>query len=187
MTDIGKHQHVPSYAFDPKEMEMGISIEMEHTDDRAVAEEIAKDHLSEFPDYYTRLKKMEAEASMRMRFSPCFDREKIEQIEHLVDPLLKRIEDIAGHPVEFPKEVQCMTEEEIAWGRQITGPGHEGGAGHGLMECHGKIDAWSCEIKVNPHMEPYDILANVVHESLHLAMPDKNELEVDDLTEKVLY
>jgi hypothetical protein len=48
--------------FDPKQLEMGAEVELEHTTDRNVAEKIAKDHLREFPDYYTRLKKMEAEA-----------------------------------------------------------------------------------------------------------------------------
>jgi hypothetical protein len=48
--------------FDQKELEMGIKIEMEHTNDRNKAQEIAMDHLKEIPDYYTRLKKMEAGA-----------------------------------------------------------------------------------------------------------------------------
>ena len=35
---------------------------MEHTDDKDKAAEIAKDHLTEDPKYYTRLAKMEDEA-----------------------------------------------------------------------------------------------------------------------------
>lgn len=45
-----------------KEFDMGIDVEMEHTDDENKAEEIAKDHLFEFPDYYSRLKDMEDDA-----------------------------------------------------------------------------------------------------------------------------
>ena len=45
--------------FDPKEMEMGKKIEMEHTNDKGLAEDISMDHLEEFPDYYTELDKME--------------------------------------------------------------------------------------------------------------------------------
>ena len=41
---------------------MGIRAEMEHTDDPAIAKIIAKDHLVELPDYYSRLKVMEASA-----------------------------------------------------------------------------------------------------------------------------
>jgi len=47
--------------YDPKELEMGRGVEMEHTTDKRMAERIAKDHLAEIPDYYTRLAKMEAE------------------------------------------------------------------------------------------------------------------------------
>ena len=47
--------------YDPKELKMGIDVEKEHTTNPLIAERISKDHLSEFPDYYTRLKKMEAE------------------------------------------------------------------------------------------------------------------------------
>ena len=47
---------------DPEELRIGIKVEMEHTDCPLIAERIAKDHLMEFPDYYTRLIKMEQEA-----------------------------------------------------------------------------------------------------------------------------
>lgn len=40
----------------------GIKIEMEHTQDRVKAKEIATDHVAEYPDYYDRLKKMETKA-----------------------------------------------------------------------------------------------------------------------------
>jgi len=42
-----------------KQIEMGIEVESEHTDDETKAKEIAMDHLSEMPDYYSRLEKME--------------------------------------------------------------------------------------------------------------------------------
>ena len=55
---------------DPNQLEMGIQVEMEHAGTIAklkpgvsvkdVARSIALDHLREFPDYYTRLKKVEA-------------------------------------------------------------------------------------------------------------------------------
>ncbi len=56
---VGKHKSVPIDNFDPEQIKMGIEVELEHTDSRAIALQIAKDHLSEIPDYYTRLKKME--------------------------------------------------------------------------------------------------------------------------------
>ena len=56
---VGKHKEVPVTKFNPEQIKMGIEVEKEHTDSPAIAQQIAKDHLSEIPDYYTRLKKME--------------------------------------------------------------------------------------------------------------------------------
>lgn len=42
-----------------RELEKGIRVEREHTASKETAQEIAMDHLSEMPDYYTRLIKME--------------------------------------------------------------------------------------------------------------------------------
>lgn len=48
---------------DPKQLKMGIKVEMEHTTDPLISKEIALDHLAEHnnSDYYTRLAKMEKE------------------------------------------------------------------------------------------------------------------------------
>ena len=43
------------------QLEMGIKVETEHTDDFDIATKIATDHLNEDPHYYTKLAKMEAE------------------------------------------------------------------------------------------------------------------------------
>lgn len=45
--------------FDPEQLKNGIKVEMEHTKDPDIAKEIAKDHLSEDPNYYKKLKKIE--------------------------------------------------------------------------------------------------------------------------------
>ena len=45
--------------FDAKQLQAGIKVEREHTNDPKKAKEIAKDHLSEDPDYYKKLKKIE--------------------------------------------------------------------------------------------------------------------------------
>jgi hypothetical protein len=58
----GKAEGKSPMEFDLDQLSMGIDVEMEHTDDTMVAFEIAMDHLTEFPDYYTRLKKMEDQA-----------------------------------------------------------------------------------------------------------------------------
>ena len=59
--------------FDAEELAAGIKVEHEHligggyteAKARAMAQEIAMDHLAEIPDYYTRLDKMESEAGVK--------------------------------------------------------------------------------------------------------------------------
>jgi len=45
-----------------RQLDMGVPIEHEHTHNKTLATDIALQHLDEIPDYYTRLKKMEASA-----------------------------------------------------------------------------------------------------------------------------
>ena len=45
--------------YNKTQLRIGTRIEMEHTKSKKVAEKIAKDHLREYPDYYTALVKME--------------------------------------------------------------------------------------------------------------------------------
>lgn len=59
----GRADNRPDSDFDPEELALGIEVEQEHTQDADLAKEIAKDHLSELPDYYSRLLRMEKEAS----------------------------------------------------------------------------------------------------------------------------
>lgn len=58
---VGKHKHIHDSEFDSNELKMGIEVELEHTDSKIISKEIAKDHLAECPDYYTRLERMEEE------------------------------------------------------------------------------------------------------------------------------
>jgi hypothetical protein len=61
-----------SAPFDAEQFRMGMDVELEHDtrdpdtnvtdDDVIMTAKIARAHLNEFPDYYTRLAKMEAEA-----------------------------------------------------------------------------------------------------------------------------
>jgi len=61
-----------SAPFDVEQFRMGMDVELEHgrrdpetnvtDDDETVTAKIARAHLNEFPDYYTRLAAMEAEA-----------------------------------------------------------------------------------------------------------------------------
>jgi hypothetical protein len=55
-------KHRLDVSFIQKQLDMGEPIEHEHTQDHDLAKDIALQHLDEIPDYYTRLKKMEADA-----------------------------------------------------------------------------------------------------------------------------
>ena len=69
---IGDALHIPWDAVDPEEFRRGLEVELEHgshdpetnvtNDDPLLTAKIAWAHLKEFPDYYTRLDALEAEA-----------------------------------------------------------------------------------------------------------------------------
>lgn len=60
LKNVGEHDFVPDSKFDSKQLNLGIKVEKEHTKSTLIAKLIAKDHLSEDPKYYTKLKKMES-------------------------------------------------------------------------------------------------------------------------------
>ncbi len=55
----GKGDKLQPKDVDPEQLRVGIAVELEHTKDRKLAQEIALDHLAENPKYYTKLKKIE--------------------------------------------------------------------------------------------------------------------------------
>lgn len=55
----GKADNMDPSQFDQKQLMKGIHIEFEHTNDIKTAMEIAMDHLTELPNYYDKLEKME--------------------------------------------------------------------------------------------------------------------------------
>ncbi|MCU0630248.1 MAG: hypothetical protein MUF37_03725 [Methanoregulaceae archaeon] len=71
---IGKTLGITWSEFDVEQFRMGLDVELEHglvdpstnvtSDDPLMTGKIALAHLNEFPDYYTRLDKMEKEADL---------------------------------------------------------------------------------------------------------------------------
>ena len=45
--------------YNQEELNRGIKIELEHTNNKEIAKQITMDHLEEFPNYYEELEKME--------------------------------------------------------------------------------------------------------------------------------
>jgi hypothetical protein len=62
----GVGDNTPSYSVDPVQLSLGVQIEMEHTNNHEIAQEIAMDHLTEDPKYYTKLVK----AGLAKEFKP---------------------------------------------------------------------------------------------------------------------
>ena len=58
LIDIAK-KHKVDLSFLKKQFNLGLKVESEHSGNKKIQSEIAKDHLSEFPNYYTELVKME--------------------------------------------------------------------------------------------------------------------------------
>ncbi|MCA9372155.1 hypothetical protein KC726_04615 [Candidatus Woesebacteria bacterium] len=73
---IGEQLGIDWSRFDVEQFQMGMNVELEHglhnpstnvtNDDALTTGKIALAHLNEFPDYYTRLKKMEQEAEVEL-------------------------------------------------------------------------------------------------------------------------
>ena len=73
---IGESLGIDWSKFDVEQYRMGLDVELEHglvdphtnvtNDDPIMTGKIALAHLNEFPDYYTRLEKMEKEAEGRL-------------------------------------------------------------------------------------------------------------------------
>jgi Protein of unknown function (DUF5661) len=69
---IGEALGIDWSKFDTEQFRMGLNVELEHgsrdlttdvtSDDETITGKIALAHLNEFPDYYTRLQKMESKA-----------------------------------------------------------------------------------------------------------------------------
>jgi hypothetical protein len=78
--------------FDPKELAMGVKVEQEHTKDKAMALEIAMDHLAEISDYYTRLLKMEDAAKKTAAVPKKYDHIDFKPPQSVADAAAKGLE-----------------------------------------------------------------------------------------------
>jgi hypothetical protein len=120
--------------FDPEQLEKGTKVEMEHTNDKKLAKEIASDHLAEDDDYYKKLDVMEhselkemekkeakktAQINMPGPYEPYKGvplggaaKEKADELRaqetRLTDP-----KGIGGHPVPQPDFVSILSNGEV--------------------------------------------------------------------------
>jgi hypothetical protein len=61
--------HRPDENYDSKQLRLGIATELEHTDDKLTAEHIAKDHLDEDKEYYSKLLEMEEKPGTKKEYT----------------------------------------------------------------------------------------------------------------------
>jgi hypothetical protein len=62
--DGGLSDHKSISEFDEDALAKGTKVELEHTDDKALAEEITGDHLTEDEDYYDKLETIESKLNI---------------------------------------------------------------------------------------------------------------------------
>jgi hypothetical protein len=65
----GKGDNKPDSDFDTEQLKKGIKHELEHTGNEQLAKEIAKDHLSEDPQYYVKINKAGLNETIRKKGS----------------------------------------------------------------------------------------------------------------------
>lgn len=89
-----------------KQIEKGKKVESEHTDDEEKQLEIASDHISEFPDYYDRLDKMEKAASKHWK-----EHEVTENTKSLIKRLIREnLSEIIFDENYFKKRIPFLKE-----------------------------------------------------------------------------
>ena len=104
-----KHSEDVDDIYDAEQLKMGIEVEKEHTDDLEVAKTIAKAHLAEIPDYYTRLNKMEKDAKINNEESSKLDSLYEKMIEESVPKELLE----AGATTTYPWD-KCIADQKKA-------------------------------------------------------------------------
>ena len=94
----------------PDELAMGIKIESEHTDDPILQEKIARDHLAEDKNYYSKLKKIEtpAEKSGAPAMAPVPIQKPLPAIQEPIRPSMDmEAEELAKElPGDIPREAE---------------------------------------------------------------------------------
>lgn len=131
----GKADNLPDSDFDPDAIKAGIKVEMEHTDDPDLAREIAKDHLSERPDYYKKLAKMEkskVEENVEMELEE--DKEPPHESHVKLAPIY---DDDGGRQYPNPVHLQTNPSHE-----QLTKFLGASDGGKGIMTKEGNFHVW---------------------------------------------
>lgn len=107
LQDIAKKHKVDLSVLE-KELNKGMKTEMEHTDNKSKAKEIAMDHLFEDPEYYTKLKKMETKESKDLKLS----KNDNEMVRGIVD-IINQVKDVENKKQIAHKMIKQFKKENI--------------------------------------------------------------------------
>ncbi len=107
LQDIAKKHKVDLSVLE-KELNKGIKTEMEHTDNKSKAKEIAMDHLFEDPEYYTKLKRMETKESKDLKLS----KNDNEMVRGIVD-IINQVKDVENKKQIAHKMIKQFKKENI--------------------------------------------------------------------------
>lgn len=165
LEDIARHHDEKGY-YDVEDfistlkiqLEKGIKVEMEHTTSKAVAKEIAMDHLWEDPAYYTHLEKIELKESQ----------ETISEFEEALLSLIKYMIDQGMDIKPLPKINIINDDEENAFK---------------LLGRTAYYDPNDCSITLYTlDRHPKDILRSFSHEMIHRQQDNEDRLQKVDTT-----
>lgn len=111
----------PDTNFDPAQLEKGVAVEMEHTSDPDLAREITKDHLTEDPTYYDKLKQIEGSAmslSQRLRRAELTNKQ-MQNIRNAISHAAQQYTDLS---IDFSESVDKIVDDLDERLGLITGP-----------------------------------------------------------------
>ena len=132
-------KHRMDVSFIQKQLDIGEPIEHEHTKDHELAMDIALQHLDEIPDYYTRLKKMEADAKKHHKKFKDVSESAISELESGLKKLSKPSYDSIDGLMRNIMKKHDMSAKELH---------------NSFVEKHNKTpDAWIKKSHVNEDME----------------------------------
>ena len=132
-------KHRMDVSFIQKQLDIGEPIEHEHTKDHELAMDIALQHLDEIPDYYTRLKKMEADAKKHHKKFKDVSESAISELESGLKKLSKPSYDSIDGLMRNIMKTHDMSAKELH---------------NSFVEKHNKTpDAWIKKSHVNEDME----------------------------------
>jgi hypothetical protein len=101
------------------ELAQGIEVEKEHTDNLDIAEKIARDHLAERPDYYSRLKEMEALPVKKMGETSGFGR-KGQSIVRQKQKLSREMQE--GYKELRRRDIEPRDDQDVVEAKYIVKP-----------------------------------------------------------------